>query len=202
MQEPGPDADVRASGEVPLVGADLEREFRGASALAGTALRSSRSPGQVPEQPTSWGSAGSTTPGSVGAGRAEAGRGGGALLCRELPRISVSEADGGDSSGVDGGKGQNLDEAIPYYDRPSAVSEAPELAGVCGPGEGSSGDKSGAAGRGGAEQHLANEDHELQSASAGQVEMKELACILAPLCGYLSVSVYESASLLLVPRWS
>ena len=43
MQEPGPDADVRASGEVPLVGADLEREFRGASALAGTALRSSRS---------------------------------------------------------------------------------------------------------------------------------------------------------------
>ena len=181
MQEQGPDADVRAAGEVPLVGADLEREFRGASALAASALRSSRTPGQASEPPTSCGFAHSTTPGSEGAGRVGAGRVGGALLCRELPRISVSEADVGDSSGVDGAS-QEQDGSIPYYDRPGAVSEASELAGVCGPEVGSCGDKGGETGRGGAEQYSSHEGPECHSASAGQVKMKELACMLALVC--------------------
>lgn len=171
MRGPGPDADVRAAGAVPLVGADLEREFRGASALAGSALRSSRSLGQAPKQPTLWGAAGPTTPGSGGAGEAVAGGRGGALLCRELPRISVAEADVGNSMGVTDGRGPGQDTNVAYYDRPRAVSEAAELAGGCEAEEGSCEVEGGAAGRGAAGQLSS---HKCHGALAGQVEMKEL----------------------------
>jgi hypothetical protein len=116
--------------------------------------------GHVPEQATLLlsipGSVESTTSGS---GVVEAGdrAGGGARLCRELPR----------------NPGGHAGAAFRSNDRPNAGGEAAELTGVWGREEGGCGGGDGVAGKGGAVQHSPHGRPECLSVPEGHVQIKE-----------------------------